>query len=323
MGLLSLAKYGVVPWSTGEGAGSPVVKMVDSDEGLAYISESSSYITQFYIFSIGVLVIWVASFGLRYWVTATLIAFIFLMVYNGSVSGRNTYVISGYAIVLALMARTRRSWPSLLSMIAIISICVSFLMGKHWLKSIVEGRDPAGPPVGVADTPFSESDIFINYDVFLTTTTLIPDLADHTHISLYGRPFYIWIPRALWPDKPIFDFPAAYIQSRIKSIQFIGLVVTIPGESYLAFGVPGVVVLMALFGGSLSFVCTYFSRYPAASVESIFRIELCACLIQIYRDGIVSLPLFLMSYFAPCLAMLLLTALVNRRRPSNVQWSPA
>ena len=186
MGLLSLAKYGAMPWSMGEGAGSPV-KIVDSDEGFAYISESSSYVTQFYIFSLGVLVVWVASFGLRYWVTATLIPFIFLMVYNGSVSGRNTYVISGYAIVLALMARTRRSWPSLLSMIALILICLSFMMGKHWLKSIVEGhgRDPAGPPVAVADTPFSESDIFINYDMFLTITTLIPDLADHTHFSLY------------------------------------------------------------------------------------------------------------------------------------------
>jgi hypothetical protein len=324
MGLLSLVGYGAMPWSTGEGAGSPV-KIVNSDEGFAYINESSSYITQFYVFSLGVLVVWVACFGLRYWVTATLIAFIFLMVYNGSVSGRNTYVISGYAIVLALMARTRRSWPSLLSIITLILICLSFMMGKHWLKSIVEGhgRDPAGPPVAVADTPFSESDVFINYDMFLTITTLIPDLADHTHFSLYGRPFHIWIPRVLWPDKPIFDFPAAYIQSRIKSIQFIGLVVTIPGESYLAFGVPGVVVLMALFGGSLSFVCTYFSRYPASSVESLFSIELCACLIQIYRDGIVSLPLFLMYYFAPCLAMLLLTALVNRRHPSNVQWSPA
>jgi len=71
--------------------------------------------------------------------------------------------------------------------------------------------------------------------------------------------------------------------------------------------------LMFLWGLLFNYGHTWAYCYPAMSVQRIFGIALSVTMIQVYRDGVVSLSVYLLYYFGPCAVIWLLSNVVGQR----------
>jgi oligosaccharide repeat unit polymerase len=309
---------------SGPGGTREVREVVVSDRGVTAVSTTTAYITAAYALIGGVFLAWTAFLGFRRrWVVPLGIYFLALA-YVGA--ARTHYVLGFMAMLLIVMATQHRRWPRPAHVGLGLLVVVAFLSGKFWLQAWhLEGRASAQEQMvaGLETTFQGEGALFSNYDMYASTTYLVPTYADHTGLTLYARPLYQWIPRAIWPNKPIFGYSAAYLQGEVQTVNFRGRVVTIVGESYIAFGLAGVIVLSLLYGIVFNYVSARAYRHPVASVERVFGIAFIVVLFQVYRDGIISMQLYLMLYFGPCAAMWLATrAFVGSTVYRNAEQEP-
>jgi hypothetical protein len=94
---------------------------------------------------------------------------------------------------------------------------------------------------GLADTRI--------FDTFMAVLYAVPRFKDHVYADPFTYIFILPIPRALWPEKPnpewLYDVGAA-VGTPISGSA--GVAVPNFGEFYMAFGVPGVVLGMLVFG---------------------------------------------------------------------------
>ena len=143
-------------------------------------------------------------------------------------------------------------------------------------------------------------------DQFASTLTL----ADQHGKLFWGRTYSglltVIVPRQLWPEKPgLADFEKE-ISTAERPMAEDGMVVTMLGEFYLNFSYPGVVIL--------SFAVAYATGrwFQAAYQRSYFTLArfmylLLACnFMQIYRDGLISLFVFLGINMMPLTAIVLI-----------------
>jgi hypothetical protein len=151
-------------------------------------------------------------------------------------------------------------------------------------------------------------------------------LAD-AHGTLYwGRTyaglFTVAIPRQWWPEKPgLVDFQKE-ISTPARPMAENGMVMTMFGEFYLNFSYFGVIVL--------SFAMAYFTGafFHAAYQRGYFTLArftylLVACnLIQVYRDGLISLFVFLVINMMPLTAIVVLHLLWNPRQEFEFRRGP-
>ena len=148
-------------------------------------------------------------------------------------------------------------------------------------------------------------------DEFASTLTL----ADRHGKLFWGRTYSglltVFIPRQWWPEKPgLADFEKE-ISTQARPMAEDGMVVTMLGEFYLNFSYLGVVIL--------SFAVAYVTGrwFQAAYQRGYFTLShfmylLVACnLIQIFRDGLISLFVFTIVNMMP-LAVIALIHLVYR-----------
>jgi hypothetical protein len=114
------------------------------------------------------------------------------------------------------------------------------------------------------------------------------------------------VPRQFWPQKPgLADFEKE-ISTRERPMAEDGMVVTMLGEFYLNFSYAGVVIL--------SFAVAYATGrwFQAAYRRGYFTLArfmylLLACnFLQIYRDGLISLFVFLVINMMPLTAIVLI-----------------
>ena len=277
------------------------------------ISDSSAYVTNFYVVIVGVLLVWITTNGVKGRYLFLLGAYFLVVIVGGE--NRTLYLVGGYAVALAIMAVQGRRWPSK-RIGAVIAVAVlSFTAGKSWLREILGLEDPTrysiSPTTRFRQLLEGQNEVLINYDQLATVTTVIPRYADYSDVTNYLRPFYFWVPRAIWSGKPLFDYPAAYIQTNVPQIRFNGLIVTLVGESYMAFGFPSVVLLMAVWGMLVNYGHGWSLRYPVGSVERLFGIASSAAMVQVYRDGIGAYNAYMLYYFGPCLVIALASAVLG------------
>src|SRR5207344_2069338 len=107
------------------------------------------------------------------------------------------------------------------------------------------------------------------------------------------------MPRQWWPSKPgLADF-LTDISTRKRPMAEMGMVVSYLGEAYLNLGYVGILLVPWLAGYGLS--RAYFLAYkrPYLSVARFFYLLVACNLIQIYRDGLISLVVFTFVHMMP------------------------
>lgn len=296
LGFLSLIVYGRSPWT----AGQESAQVVASGGMYTSVATTPTYITHSHLLLSGVFIVWILVFGFRWRYFPLLLVFFILITYQGA--ARTTYLVGVTALVVAHLVRNGRSRPSVGSMLPILVVLVSFISGKAWLYELVNGnREQAAEysSGGQEKLLAGEGELFLNYEMLVTMTYLVPEHAGHTTVKYYGKAIYQFIPRALWPDKPVFDQIVSYLVFNVPEVYLQGTIATLPGEAYVAFGPAGVVVILAFFGFGMSYLFGRSLRYPAASVECVLGIAISMSCFQVYRDGLISLTTYVLFYFGP------------------------
>lgn len=101
----------------------------------------------------------------------------------------------------------------------------------------------------------------------------------------YFLPAIVLIPRAVWPGKPVLDSAGQFTNTygqRSSSIQSATQITNV-GDLYRNFGLPGVVIGMALWGAAIAWLTRLFVRRRSPRMEAIYLFALASVIV--YTDA--------------------------------------
>jgi len=240
-----------------------------------------------------------------------------------AVQGFNRFRIVIPAIYLALvwLSRTRRKWPPLWMIGAGFAMLITVVPLKS-IGRMVQSGAPISDLQEAAVNSFDDvtegraSDHLV-LDEFACTVSLV----DESHRYFYGSLYYplltLPIPRQLWWDKPAVNAYQYELSNPSRPMALSGMVPTLHGESYANFGPLGIIII--------SFVAAYWlgNFYFAAMQSSHFSVYrftyvVVTCnLVQVFRDGLISLVMFTVVNMMPLVAIAILSYVSFRRKKAR------
>lgn len=147
-------------------------------------------------------------------------------------------------------------------------------------------------------------------------------LIDRAGKLYYGSTYLVLvttpIPRQWWPEKPGQGDHLRDFSTPSRPMAEMGMVMTFIGEFYLNFGYVGIVLISFLMAYWLARI--YFRSYRT-SYYSVLRFGylLIACnLIQVYRDGLMSLFVFTLVNMMPLSVIVFLHVVKPSRRETEL-----
>ncbi len=246
--------------------------------------------------------------GFKMVLVAPLAAYFGLAAYQGNFRFR--LLIPLILLVQIYVDRQGKRWPSAKACIALLACAVLFFP----LKEIGKGLQSGGELIAIWQNVERQiADVFRGThpdEMILDELASTLTLADQHGKLFWGRTYSgiltVAVPRAWWPEKPgLADFEKE-ISTPARPIAADGMVVTMLGEFYVNFWYPGVILL--------SFATAYLlgRAFHAAYRRGYFTVSrlaylLVACnLIEVYRDGLISLFVFPVINMMPLVAIVIL-----------------
>ncbi|GJG88441.1 hypothetical protein tb265_36220 [Gemmatimonadetes bacterium T265] len=106
----------------------------------------------------------------------------------------------------------------------------------------------------------SDTRIFETFGAVLAT---VPRFLPYAGITPFAYPFLLWIPRFVWPGKPV-PFWLGYVGQSIGTPETFGAGAAVPqfGEFYIAFGWPGIMIGMFIFGAAAKWLWRWYRASP-------------------------------------------------------------
>lgn len=261
-------------------------------------------------------------YGFKWWLIVPMSVYLFIM----SVQGFHRFraIIPLILLLQIYLDRRQKKWPPAYITAVIISAMVLFYPMKTIGRMAQEGAT-------VSEISESTTEILREVaagqngdqtvlDQLASSLTLI----DRAGTFYYGSTYLAFltspIPRQWWPDKPgLADYQKDF-STPSRPMGEMGMVMTFIGEFYINFGYFGVAImsfLMAYWLARISF------RAYRSSYHSVLRFGylLIACnLIQVYRDGLMSLLVFTLVNMMPLSIIVFLHVLIpsrgNKRLPT-------
>jgi len=219
--------------------------------------------------------------------------------------------------------RRGRSWPGM-SGISVFVISALLFFPLKGIGQQLQAGQGAGEVLENARTEIAS--VFTGdhpdqtiLDQFASALTLA-DARGQLYWGLtYAGLLTVAIPRQWWPEKPGLTEYEHQISTSDRPMADTGMVVTMLGEFYLNFAYPGVVIM--------SFAVAYFTgvwfdaAYRAGYLSLMhFTYLLVACnLIQVYRDGLISLFVFTVINMFPLVLLVALHVCMRRKRTLYTQ----
>jgi hypothetical protein len=256
-----------------------------------------------------VLIYW---YGFRWWLLTPMTLYLLIMSYQGF--HRFRVVIPVIMLVQIYLDRHGRKWPTLAMMSVLVALGLLFFplkaigMMAQWGYS---ASDIVRNSTEIVETALAgEHDDQGFLDQMASVLTLVDERGKHYWGQPYAALVTLPIPRQWWQEKPT---PADYIEdfsTKARPMRECGMIATIVGESYANFGLAGIIVIPFLLAWLLGWLYTvaYSNNYFAVAR---FGYLMLACnLIQVFRDGIVSMIMFTAVNMMPLVVILLLHRLL-------------
>jgi len=308
LGIFGLYAFSFLP-------GFESVERIDFGE---WQSSSWLFITQVWTgLAIIALIYW---YGFRWWLTTLMSLYLFIMAYQGY--HRFRVIIPAILLIQIYLDRRKMKWPPIYVMGVIAILALLFFPLKDIgrmaqqgaeVTQIVDTSKDAINTALVADAP---DQTFL--DLFACGLTLI-DENDHFHYgSTYLNLLTLPIPRQWWPDKPTLADYMKEASRPWRPMYELGMIVTFLGESYANFGFWGIILIPYLVAYWLA--RAYFHAYRS-NYFSVARLTylLVACnLIQVYRDGLVSIVVFTWVNMMPLMLIVLLHFILPVKKARKV-----
>jgi hypothetical protein len=247
-------------------------------------------------------------YGLRRPLMLPMVAYLVLMAYQGY--GRFRVLIPIILLAQIYLDRKNRRWPTVSVVIVLVIVALLFFPLKSIGRGFQEGRAVSdiaalsGEIISDALVAQAGDQTFL--DMFASALTL----TDLQGEILLGKPYLslltLPIPRPLWPDKPSLADYLIDISTSWRPMAQAGMIVTYLGEAYINFWYAGIIVIPFVLAYVLARM--YFRAYRHNYYSVIhFAYLLIACnLIQVYRDGLISLVVFIFVNMMPLVAIIAL-----------------
>lgn len=295
---------------------SDLTQSYGADSGLVNHDISTSY----QIFAVTwpgqVLLAFIYLYGFRTYFTAPIFGFLAFM----GLQGQSRFRLLLPTILLAQIyvdrKRIRLFSIRVLAALAVVGILFfqldnigrAFRSGTLSLNTITNTF--TGSESAISSGTTTDQEVFDQYAITLALSDQYgrPQLGRH-FLDLLALP----IPRPMWPNKPTTDEHLRAISTNDRPLATIGAVFTLPGELYTDWRYPGLVLIGFSFGRVLLFWYKRSRAYGYGSAAHLAYIVFAALLIQIYRDGLASAPVFFLVHSAPLVAMAALSALPKPR----------
>jgi len=263
-----------------------------------------------------ILLILIYRYGFRFYLSIPMAAYLFIIALQGY--DRFRLVIPLALLCMIYLDRRGRRWPGIALIAAFLALGALFVPLKligHQLKT-GGGVDDI---VSVVNESASDSLLVRSNDqVIMDELALTLALTDeHGTVYLgapYLRAFLMPAPRSLWPDKPGLADHIEDISTSTRPLRAIGGVTTLVGDLYLNFRLPGLLIVAFWLARRCAVLHRRAYQRPYLSVQRFSYVLLASILVQVFRDGLLSVPMFLLVHFLPLSAF----ALVH-----FIRWSPA
>lgn len=263
-----------------------------------------------------ILIVLIYRYGFRWYFSLPLVGYLGLISVQGF--GRYRLILPAILLLQIWLDRRGRKWPTMWMLGLLAALAMVFFP----LKAVGDLVQQGGSMSAVADeVKTSTSDTLSGRgsdQTILDHLAITLDLTDEHGTLFWGRPymalFTLPIPRQLWPDKPGLADHIAELSNGSRPLDKIGGVTTLPGDIYLNFGYLGVAIGMFVIGRVSGNAFTWAYKSPFGSIERLAYLLVFASVIQIARDGLISMPVFLLVHQLP---LALLVALHLR-----VGWHP-
>ena len=247
-------------------------------------------------------------YGFRLVLIAPFAAYLALAAYQGNFRFR--LLIPAILLVQIYADRRGKRWPSLKTTTALLGCAVLFFPMKGIGEGLQSGAEPAAlwraAEREITDALRGTHPDEMILDQFASALTLADQHGKLFLGKTYAGILTVAMPREWWPGKPgLADFEKE-ISSPGRPIAADGMVVTMLGEFYVNFWYPGVILLSFLvaYGLGTAFHAAYRRSYFTLAR---FAYLLIACnLIQVYRDGLISLFVFVVINMMPLTVIVLL-----------------
>ena len=241
----------------------------------------------------------------KYGFRKTLLVIVGISFFILAFQGQHRYrIVTAFIFLLFLyLYREKKEWISFKSAAMLIVGITLFLPLKYFGKLIQQGaskqeliefifeyRDSFGLGVN-ADFSF--------LDMYASILTLIDQHGKYFYGSTYFTLLLAPIPRPFWEAKPSLMQWMTDISTPSRNLRELGAVATIYGESYANFGYVGVIVIPFLFAKySARWYYKILNTHPQ-SANLYLYLYFSAVIIQVYRDGLNAIFIFLSVYNMP------------------------
>jgi oligosaccharide repeat unit polymerase len=226
---------------------------------------------------------------------------LFILAFQGQ--HRYRVLIPCLFLLFLYLYREKQKWLSTRFIVIILAGILVFLPMKYVGKLIQQGASTEDliefaseykESLGIgANADFS----FL--DMYASTLTLIDQHGGYYYGSTYFTLLFSPIPRQFWENKPSLVQWMTDISTSARNLRELGSVATIYGESYANFGIFGIIFIPFLFAKYSS--RWYFKVLNTNPLSANLFLYLCfvAMLIQVYRDGLNAVFIFLTMYNMP------------------------
>jgi hypothetical protein len=233
-------------------------------------------------------------YGFRWWLMVPMSLYLLVMAYQGY--HRFRVIIPAILLIQIYLDRRKLRWPPIYVLGVLFFLMLIFFPLKDIGKLAQEGEGV----VQIVDMSRQSVNNALAVQApdqqFLDQLACALTLMDHSGKRYYGTTYLalvtLPIPRQWWPDKPGLADYLIDISIPSRPMSEMGMIVTFLGESYVNFGFLGIVFVPALLAYFLA--RAYFRAYRS-NYFSVIRLTylLVACnLIQVYRDGLISIVVF-------------------------------
>jgi oligosaccharide repeat unit polymerase len=273
-------------------------------------SAAGGYIQVMSMWPIGVAGLLIFTYGFRWHLVLLAALFLSFVAFQGY--HRFMLILPLLYLTAVYLQSQRRRWPTMFIVVGAIFVGLIFPRLKYIGRALQNGD------TGEAISQFSQAFVkdtssYVDTEVsedFLDQFAGGLSLTDSNERKFWGSTYLaivtLPIPRAWWPNKPGLADHLQEISTSGRRYDIEGRIVTYLGESYLNFGYAGLLLIPALMGYVLTAFCLHATSGPMLRLSRYVYLVSFMAMVQMFRDGLLSIFVFSVVHNMPMLFTLIL-----------------
>jgi len=230
---------------------------------------------------------------------------------------RYRVLVPSIFLLFLYLHRQQRRWLSPRFVFIILVGTIIFLPMKYLGKLIQQGASTEDM-IEFASEYRESLNIGANadfafLDMYASTLTLIDQRGVFYYGTTYLTLFLVPIPRPLWLEKPSIVQWMTDISTPSRNLKELGSIPTIYGEAYANFGYLGIIFVPFLFAKYAARWYFKILHTHSQAANLYLYLYFAAIIVQVYRDGLISVVIFLSAYNIPGFCVYFFSILQQKR----------